>query len=142
MNNNSKTPSTLTIPAGNLQPRNIESVVKLTVGGGIMVGVLESYSVMPDGKTMDLKLRGCEAVSVPSRMELELSRSSDYNARVAQSMSVQELLHSVLANTTKALAVAKETDAAIHDIADLLDTDVPDSPAGLSAVTPLVMAAA
>lgn len=137
---NNATPGTLLIPAGNLQPRNMDSVVKIAVGGGYIVGILESYGVMPDGKNMNLKLRGCEAVDVPSRMEIELSRSSDYNARIAQSLTVQELLGSILASVNKALTIATDTSDAIHDIADILE--VPESPAELASVTPLVMASA
>lgn len=137
-----KTASSLTIPAGNLQPRNLDSVITIAVGGGVMVGFLESYSIMPDGKSMDLKLKGCETVSVPTRLEIELARSSDYNMRVASSLTQGELLTELLAATNKMLAVAKESDDALHDIADALDTDVPDTPAALSAVTPLTLAAA
>lgn len=139
---NMKTASSLTIPAGNLQPRNLDSVITIAVGGGVMVGFLESYSIMPDGKSMDLKLKGCETVSVPTRLEIELARSSDYNMRVASSLTQGELLTELLAATNKMLAVAKESDDALHDIADALDTDVPDTPAALSAVTPLTLAAA
>ena len=140
INKSNPTPGTLQIPAGNLQPRNLDSVVKISVDGGFVVGTLESYSVMPDGASMNLKLRGCEAVDISSRTTIELSRTSDYNARTAQSMTVQELLSSILNSTNKTLALADDTSNAIHDIADLLET--PDSPAQLIPVTPLALAAA
>lgn len=130
----------LTIPAANLDPRNIDSLVIVEIGGGTMVGTLEAYSKLPDGKLVNLKLRGCEAVNIEAHRMIGLARSSDYNTRIARSLSMQETLTDVLTTLNKAVAIVSEISNATHDIADAVD--VPDSPAELAAVTPLVMASA
>lgn len=130
----------LAITAGQLQPRNIDSIVTVRVLGSTIVGTLESYSVMPDGKNMNLRLRGTEAVLVPSSMVIELSRSSDYTSRIARSLSLNESIDELLLTVRTMLKLTESINDATHDIADVVD--VPDDASSIAPITPLIMATA
>lgn len=102
------------------------------------MGILETYSIMPDGAHVNIKIRGAEAILAPSSMTIELSRSSDFNSRIARSLAIEGVLAQVLENLN-------EMSKAVHDIADTVDPEVPDNIASLTpapklAPTPALLA--
>jgi len=131
----------LTILAGNLDPRNVDSIVSIDTDDGLLVGTIETYVIDHGDGLTTVHLRGGTSVAIPSSQSIGLSRSSDYNSRIARSLTIQEIVTELLSTAKKSLAMGKGISDAVHDIADAID-DSPSTQRTMTAVTPLALATA
>ncbi|MGO2778238.1 hypothetical protein [Glutamicibacter arilaitensis] len=129
--------ASMTIRAGSLQRRNIGSIVEIPMGdAGVVVGTLEAYSKHPDGKSVDVMIAGVEAVLLDAEKQVIMCRTSEYNANIAMSKTMQDLVSALIGHSVKGNTFLSNLMDATLDIADTLD---PEGAAVAAPATPLTV---